>query len=215
MDLSTRPFRYSDPEALELSGTMRLQFLEDMALFEDYDPALDSGFATAWEAAIKACFDHDSHELMQERLGEYTLVLEGAVAQGSAAMADLRYFAQLAFGKTPQLAVFQFGQHDHVRRRTMAYPIYLRVQHGLALDHAAQLTAKGMTPAQIAALDAAATAITDAELVQERFKREILQATIQRNDLYSTMWGFPQAVNAAADVIFAAQPTKRGLYRLG
>jgi hypothetical protein len=129
-------------------------------------------------------------------------------------MVDLRFFAQKAFGTRGYYKVFNFKLHDRMTRQPANYIIYLKVQHALALQFASQLSAKGMTPVQMAAIATAADQLAAAELAQELFKRERLRLTVERKDLMARICAPVQALHRTAEVIYANDDRMRRKFDL-
>ena len=210
-----RPFNLPDAEALTFSSAMVKVFEVHAAAFVALDPMFGGTFVAEWKAAIAACYAHDTDELMRDRLIEKSEQVEAAVRQGMLAMSDLRYFASKAFAPNGLYKVFHFKEHDQMRQRSAWYPIYLHTQHSLALRYATELQAKGMTPAQMAALATAAEAVRTADLALQLQKRDRTEATVLRLALMAKLWSFVQKVNAAAQVVFVDDPVKRALFNVG
>ncbi len=213
-EFNDRPYRITDAAALTRSSMRQRVFLEYMADFVAFDPDFDAPFAQDWAAAIELGLMQPTDETNMDQQGIHTADVNTAVKQARSTMADLRFFAQKAFGTRGLYTVFNFKVHDRMTRQPASYVIYLRVQHQLALEFATQLTAKGMTPAQIAAIATAADQLQEAEVAQEKFKRTRLHLTLIRKDVMARMYSFDQRVNRAAEVIYGEDELKRGLFRL-
>ena len=213
-EFNDRPYRITDAAAVQNSTVRQKLFTEYMADFVDFDPDFDTPFAQNWTDAINLAVAQYTDETTMDQLSGYTADLNTAVKQARSTMADLRFFAQKAFGTRGMYTVFNFKVHDRMTRQPANYVIYLKVQHALAVEFATELTNKGMTPAQIAAIATAADLLQTAEVAQEKFKRTRLHRTLIRKDVMARMYSFDQSVNRAAEVIYAEDEVKRGLFRL-
>jgi hypothetical protein len=213
-ELNDRPYRISDAAAVTHSARRQTLFVQHMADFVAFDPDFDTPFAQNWKDAIELGLNQPTDETNVDQQTIHTTHVSTAIKQGRSTMADLRFFAQKAFGTRGLYTVFNFKAHDRLTRQPANYIIYLRVQHALALEFAPQLTAKGMSPAQIAAIATAADQLQTAEVAQEKFKRTRLHLTLIRKDVMARMYSFDQRVNRAAEVIYGEDETKRGLFRL-
>ncbi|MCF8256700.1 MAG: hypothetical protein K9J06_04055 [Flavobacteriales bacterium] len=213
-ELNDRPYRITDAASVQNSTVRQKLFTEYMADFMDFDPDFDTPFAQNWTDAINLAVAQYTDETTMDQLSGYTADLNTAVKQARSTMADLRFFAQKAFGTRGMYTVFNFKVHDRMTRQPANYVIYLKVQHALAVEFATELTNKGMTPAQIAAIATAADLLQTAEVAQEKFKRTRLHRTLIRKDVMARMYSFDQSVNRAAEVIYAEDEVKRGLFRL-
>lgn len=210
-----RPYDMTDPEAMTHCSAMLVAFEARQAQFAAHDPLFGGSYAADWKAAIDLCYATATDEAMQDLQRSHTQAVEGAQAQATTAMADLRYFAQRAFGSGGYYKAFRFADHARMRQSTPHYVLYLRTQYALAQELQAPLSAKGMTPAHMAALSTAADALAATDLAQELHKRRRMLGTVDRHDRLCAMWLFAQQANAAADVIYAQQPEVRGLFGLG
>ena len=209
-----RPYRLPDADMLTFARAKLRVFEAHAADFIALDPVFGSTFATQWEAAIDACYAHPTDELMLDGLRHRSEEVTTATRAAAQTVADLRYFASRAFGTEGLYRVFHFHEHDRMRQRTAWYTLYLQTQHTLAVRYATELQAKGMTPAQIAAIAAAANQLAAAELAQETFKRERLRRTVQRKDVMAAMWAYLQQVHRAAQVIYAEDEVMRNIFAL-
>jgi hypothetical protein len=209
-----RSYKQPDSELLTRSSAMQLAFVARQADFVAHDPMFGGSYGTDWSTAISACYAFESDEAMLDLLQSRTQAVDEACGQAHTALTDLRYFAQKAFGSSGYYKAFQFGAHNKVRQSAPAYVLYLRTQHALALQLAPQLTAKGMTPAHMAALQTAADQLAATDLAQELHKRQRILATAQRLALFTALYSIAQQVNAAAEVIYADDAANRGVFAL-
>lgn len=213
-EMNDRPYRMEDVEAITTAMMRRERFLDHQADFIAYDPDFAPPFADDWQTVIDLGIEQDSDENIVAEQADLTKVVNEAIQQGRASMVDLRFFAQKAFGTKGYYRVFNFKAHDRMTRQPANYIIYLRVQHALALQFATQLSAKGMTPAQMAAIATAADQLAAAELAQELFKRERLRLTVVRKDVMARIWAPVQSLHRTAEVIYANNDLLRGRFSL-
>lgn len=213
-EFNDRPYRITDAAAIKNSTLRQRLLTEYMADFVAFDSDFDTPFAQDWADAIELALNQSTDETIMDQMGIHTADVNTAIKQARSTMADLRFFAQKAFGTKGLYKVFDFKLHDRMTRQPANYVIYLRVQHALAVEFAPQLSAKGMTPAQITAIASAAEQLQTAEVAQEKFKRTRLHLTLVRKDVMARMYGFDQSVNRAAEVVYAEDEVKRNLFRL-
>jgi hypothetical protein len=214
MPTEDRPYRISDPHAIELCDTLVRIYADHMVELAAIDPDFDAAFATAWKAATDALLRHPSYALTLDLLAVHSAALNETMARGSKAISALRYYAQQAFGANGIFRSFRWDRNQVLRKRPTEYAVYLRKMHRTATVHLAALQAKGLTAAHMQELVDAADAILAAELDQEAYKDEIIHLTYQRTQLSRAMWAYAQKVNAAAEVAFASEPVKRALFNL-
>jgi|GEM_PF-797937 len=202
-EMNERPFRMPDVDAWSIARRRHDSFLEHQADFIAFDPDFAPPFATDWIAIIDSMIGLDEDKYIVMNQSELTTAVTEAIRQARSSMVDLRFFAQKAFGTRGYYKVFNFKLHDRMTRQPANYIIYLKVQHALALQFAAQLSIKGMTPVQMAAIATAADQLAAAELAQELFKRERLRLTVERKDLMYRIWAPVQSLHRTAEVIYA------------
>jgi hypothetical protein len=214
--ITDRPFRVSDAQAIELSQVRQRLYEKNRAEFEGFDSLqFNPAFEAAWLAANDAATRCPTDEYTRDVLQGHTDKVMAAMDMGHAAINDLRYYAQQAFDGTDTYHVFHFAQQGKVRANSTAYVLYLQVQHRVAQMYWAELSAKGMGAGHLAALETASTAIAQADLDQELYKRQRTANTAERKRLMHVMWGFVQAANAAANIIYSSDPVKRALFNVG
>lgn len=213
-EIDDRPYRMPDQYAISLALALQNIFLEYQADFIAYDPDFAPPFADDWKALLNLGFELNKDEWVLEDQADRTTAVNTAIQLGRSSMVDLRFFAHKAFGTKGYYKVFSFKAHDRTTRQPANYIIYLRVQHTLALQYATQLSAKGMTPVQMAAIATAADQLAAAELAQELFKRERLRQTVERKDLMARIWEPAQRLHRTAAVIYADDKHLRGKFDL-
>jgi len=211
----TRPYSHSDAQALTIAARLCKVYEEFMPEFETHDPDLGTDFRDAWQQAIEDATNMPTDETTVDDQQISAAATEEAMAACAAAVRDLRYYASLAFKEKDDLNVFGFERLSKLRHAPANYAVAVRTMHLLALDHAAELAAKGMTPAHTQALPDTANALTDAEVQHEYKKRIRLRITVQRKRAFIHMWSFVQRIQLAADVVFAEDEVKRGVFVAG
>jgi hypothetical protein len=207
-----RPYTYTDPEAIQRCESMLLAFDDHMADFQALDPSFDATFRNDWRAAIDACIAYPTDESTLDLQKGHGQTINEAMEQCRLALADLRYYANKAYGTKGRYRVFGFERHNKLRGSTANYAVFMHTQHRLALRFQPDLAAKGMTALQIHALLITATALWDAEVGQETFKRERILHTVERSEAFRHLWSFVQRLQHAADAIFENDAVGRGLF---
>jgi hypothetical protein len=209
---NTRPYSHTDARALTIASRMCKVYEEFLPDFEAYDPDLGPAFRDAWLQAIEDALTMPTDETTVDDQQISAAVTGEQMAACAAAVRDLRYYASLAFTAKDDLRVFGFERLVKFRYAPAHYAVAVRTMHLLALDHASELTAKGMTPAHTQALLDTANALTDAEVQHEYKKRVRTRLTAQRKRAFLHMWSFVQRIQLAADVLFAEDEVKRGVF---
>ena len=208
----TRPYHCTDPEAIQRCESMLLAYDDHMAAFQALDPEFDATFRNQWRAAIDAALQQPTDESTLDLQKGHGQHIDQSMEQCRLALADLRYYAHKAYGTKGRYKVFGFERHSGLSGSTANYAVFMFTQHRLALGFQADLMAKGMTAAQIDALQMAATALWDAEVGQETFKRQRSLHTVVRSEAFHGMWSFVQRLQHAADAVFENDAVLRGLF---
>lgn len=213
-NLLKRPYPMSDADALTESERMRLSFLDHRTDFETFDSLFDATYASDWRNALDGAMGQVPDDSNKGQLQILTNGIDQRMEQCRLALKDLRYYADLAFEGDDRLTVFGFERANRTRSNPAHHAVVMRTMHRLALHFAPQLTAKGMTAAQIQALSDTATALLDAETEHELYKRMRVLATVERKEAFIGMWAFAQRVMRAAEVVYVQMAELRGLFRV-
>jgi len=213
-NLLKRPYVLSDGDALALSERMRLTFMDNRADFESFDALFDATYAADWRTALDQAMTHVTDDSNVGHMQMLTNAIDQRMDACRLALKDLRYYADLAFEGDDRLAVFGFERASRTRSNPASHAVLMGTMHQLAVHFAPQLTAKGMSPVQIAALQTTATALLTAETDHELYKRMRVLATIERKESYIRMWSFPQRVMRAAEVVYAQVVELRSMFRI-
>ncbi len=203
-----------DIATLEQAKVKRLHVEKRLSAFTAFDPSLDNAWLTIWQNEIKAFEIKDNDETYMDQMTIYTAEIKSETEKCLKALRDLRYYAGLAFGKRARYKSFGFNRMTRVAQSTPAFLVFMKVNHRLAISVQAQLIAKGMTAPQIDNINTVATALAEAELLQEQHKRNRLTATEERVESINRLWEFMSRASRAADVIFADDETVRALFYL-
>lgn len=211
----TRPYVLSDQEATERCGTASVALNSHLAAFAAELPEFTPAYVADWRAQILAAQEFPTEEYNDDRSILLHNAVNDAVKAASAAVHPIRFFAHDAFGPAGYYRAFRFKEFNAQRSKPSALVTYLRALHRTAIKHQVALTAKGMTPAHLTALTAAATALATAEEEHEYFKNEKMAMAYERGQLHTAMWRTFQQVSRAADLVFMNDPIKRALFNVG
>ncbi len=203
-----------DVATLAQSKVKRLHVEKRLIDFTSFDPSLNGAWLTTWQNEINAFERMDTDETYLDQLTIYTATIKTETEKCLKALRDLRYYSGLAFGKQARYQSFGFSRMTRVAQSTPSFLVFMKVNHRLALLVQPELTAVGMTAAQIDNLNTAAIALADAELLQELHKRNRLTATEARVENINRLWEFMSRASRAAEVIYASDNDLRALFFL-
>jgi len=213
-DFSYRPYTITDSEAITTSDRIKGHFADHQPDFLALDPDHDATFLANWETAttnaLRCPTDETTVDLQQHANAQVAQRMDDC----RKALNDLRYYADMAFGKVDMYAVFGFERNERTRHSPANHVVLMLSMHRMAQRLSTELMFQGMTPAQIQALQDTAMALLDAEANHEDHKRLRVMATVQRKLIFLRMWDFVQRVLRAAEVVFSDDGVKRGLFRV-
>lgn len=215
MSVNQRPYTTSDAEAVERCGIATVTLTNHLAAFAAELAEFTPAFVSAWRAQVLAAQQFPSEEYTDDQSRMLRNAVNDAVKGATSAVTPIRFFAHEAFGKGGYYRSFRFSEFNAQRSKPSALVTYLRALHRTAIKHQVALTAKGMTPAHLTALTAAATALATAEEEHEYFKNEKMAMAYERGQLHTAMWRTFQQVSRAADLVFMNDPIKRALFNVG
>jgi hypothetical protein len=210
-----RPYSFNDAKALTIAARLCRLYEEQITAFEELDPDLGTDFRDDWQQAIDTAMNIPTDETTVDNQQISAALLAESLDQCAATVRDLRYYANRAFKGKDEFNVFGFSRLSRMRHAPANYAVAVRTMHLLAMDHTAELTAKGMTPAQIQALLDTAIALTDAEVQHELKKRHRVRTTLLRKRAFEHVWSFVQRIQLAADVLYAEDEVVRGVLAVG
>ncbi len=202
-----------DSEAIETASVMLQHYQDHEADFTAFDAQFGPAWQSAWQQAIDLAVQQPTDEKILDELNQLTGKVDEESEAGLNALDDLKYYVQKAFGAdSPQLKTLNFGHPSNLKRTPSRLVVKLLVAHALAQQWQADLTAAGMTAAQISNLQTRADELLDAEKEQELFKRQRVLRTAQRVRALNDMWSYVRQVMDAAAIIYREQPEVKKLF---
>ena len=213
--IAARAYTFEDSLALSDSKVFRKLFMENMADFTPFDPGLNAGFATGWQAAINLAEQQKTDETISDQLQQHTTKVAAQDKICYEAANGVKYYIKKAFG-VDETKWKEFGFHlvHRTRQTTDKFITWMKVLHNQAAKYKPELMAADMPEPEIDSLLPKANTLETANLEQETFKRERLALTQQRVLAYNALWEFAQTVSSAADNVYSEDEVKRGLFRL-
>jgi hypothetical protein len=206
----------TDAEAIQNASVYKRVATDHWAALQAFDPSFDATFATDWQLAIDAAISIPTDESTVDLLAGFTKTVADRTEECIDAVRDLRYYAAKAFSKTSEeWAYLNLKGLSKARASSSKLAVYMFVLHRAATTLAAALTAVGMQPAQITALQSTAQNLLQADIDQEHHKHVRLGLTRQRVAKVNHLWSFCRQVNAASKTVFANDPTLLSLFELG
>ncbi|KAA9338330.1 hypothetical protein F0P96_05710 [Hymenobacter busanensis] len=210
-----RLFTESDAAMRSRMRTMHGHYLTDAAAFAAFNPALGGTFGADWLTAIDTADLAPNVDARRGELREDTAAVGSGMEQAKRVAQQVFYYVEQAFPKNKG-RLSQYGKDRYAKAATDSEEMRL------LLDMAAQaaerdkteLAAHGFGPQQLADLKALATRLDAVDTAQEMQKGTNQEGTDDYVRLQNAAFGFGQQLNKAAKLAFAADATKRQLYRL-
>ncbi len=199
----SRAFKLTDSEAIQAATVMLEHYKEHEADFTAFDAQFGPAWQSGWQQAIDLALQQPTDEKTLDELNQLTEKVDEKSEAGLNALDDLRYYTQKAYGtESPELKALKFGKPSRLKREPSRLVVKLLVAHALAQQWQADLTAAGMTAAQINNLQTRADELLNAEKEQELFKRQRVLRTAQRVKALNDMWAYVRQVMDAAGIIY-------------
>jgi len=207
-------FRIEPAKAIQQAKVSLKHFKDHLSTFSAFDADFNAAFIADMEAAIAAAEQHPTDETVRDQLQGFSKKVKQETAHCDGTAADVRFYVDKAFPQDEtMLGEFGYRALRNTRPNTPAFIIWMKVLHSRAVKYQTPLTDNGMTAADIAAILTRAQALEQAELNQEMFKRERLQLTAQRTQLYNAMWRHVTLIEQAARRIYAGNDEMLSLFK--
>jgi len=200
--------KFTDTELGEKCRTWIYVFKEYLADFQAFDPDLNLAFAQTWLDVVEQFEGHQSDENTLDELQQYTVNLDNALNTLLDKVHSLEYFVDQLYEATP----YRKKELNFTTIKRMRYSkhadmlIACQVLLAEATELQAGLSAVGMPPTLLPALEVAIQTTHNCMLQQERFKITRLRLTTQRIEIVNRLYTLHRTVARAAQVIFAHQP---------
>lgn len=195
--------------------TMHGHYLTDAAAFAALNPTLGGPFGASWLAAIDAADKAPNADVRRGELSEDTAAVGSGMERARRTVQSVFYYVEQAFPNNKG-RLNQYGKDRY--RDAYNDPEEMRALLDMATQAAerdqAELAAKGFSAQALADLKALADQLDQIDTTQEMQKGTNQEGTDTYVQLQNVAFGFGQQLNKAAKVVFAADDTKRRLYRL-
>lgn len=213
----SRNFNVPAGEMLTQSRAVRQLFIDDKALFAGLDADFNDPFAADWLASIEASEGYQTGEQREDAQMILTDQVLGDLKAARSAYKTAKFFVEKAFADQPSvLRLFGLDDFEEARDSQSKMATFLGTLHANCMSpvYNPALTAAGMTPAHIMAIQDAKNNFATENQTQDAFIMKTQVATRERDNQYNATFEFWQKVNRASKVIFEDDPLKLNLYLL-
>ncbi|MCG3164428.1 MAG: hypothetical protein POELPBGB_00182 [Bacteroidia bacterium] len=200
---NTRIFKVTDNNMLQYAKALRLIFMEDQAAFVLRDPDFATPYETNWDGLITTAESHPTDEQVDDLLTQKTNDVEAQMRLCRNKWMDTKPFIKKAFPNNPTIwNEFGFNDYKDVDHSQAGLIKFMRLVHLTAVKYTAQLTAVNYTIAMIAEIETLRAALSLANDLQEKFKKDIPVLTQQRVDKHNAVYTVCQTVCETGKLIF-------------
>ena len=208
-----RVYAMSDAEALSLEKTIRSCFLQDQADFAAFDARFSTPYETDFLNDITAAEEEAADNNILTQQSGLTAEVEKWIEASKKSFQSSKYFIEQAFpSNTAVHKEFGYGDYEKARKSQVKMIQFMKQFHKTAVKYSTQLIAKGYAQAKIDEIDSIKTALDEANLKQEAFKKDRTVFTQERVGKMNTAWKRMQDVCNAAKNIYAENYAKYSRY---
>jgi len=208
----TRKFKITDANLLQYAQVMRRFFVQDQALFADFDASLTLQSAAKLQDTVDEV-TLMSDDKMKAILNVHTSTVEKQVKSSKKVVKQVRYFARKAFQNKPStLGMFGFQLFLSAQRSQARLSKYMKQLHETTMTYENKLRAVGATNKLFTSVASEANLLANSDHNQEMFKLTRVNTTLERIKMLNEIWTFIQRVEEVASFIFEDNIAKRRLY---
>jgi len=202
-ELLKRIFNITDNYMLQYAKALRLIFLDDQAAFALRDLDFANPFETAWDGLITTAESHPTDEQVDDLMTQKTADVEEQMRLCRNKWMDTKPFVKKAFPNKPTIwNEFGFNDYQNVDHNQAGLIKFLRLAHLTAVKYSVQLIAVNYTQLLIDELETLRAALSLANDLQEKFKKDIPVLTQQRVDKHNDVYAVCQRVCETGKLIF-------------
>ena len=215
MEPIVRKFNVAVAILIEFTGKVLDYLTEDLTLFTDYDPDLNSDKKLQLKTLYDSAHTCGTDEVETGKVTKLTENLTEELKHCKSIITDVHYFAKKKFGKSPAI-LKQFGFNNY-RKATNNQPkmvLYMNEIAATVEKYKTELIAAGLKETVIASIKPAATAYEKCNIDQETGKGYRTLSTEERTVLHNSIYDILSDFSDAAKIIFAGNALKRKRYVL-
>ncbi len=213
--MAERNFRLKDSELLEFGDTTVAHLKQDINQFTTFDAKLNNTFIAQLEQKVVLGYKEGGDELNVAQLQEKTEAVDIAMQDCRAYFKRLKYWVLDAFPSQKAIQKqFGVGRYRNITGNQTKMIQFMEGLTDTIAQHCTTLEAVG-TPKEILNQPVTlANALREANKIQELKKGTRTVDTEGRVELLNDLYAILRKINAAADIVFEDEPSKRELYRI-
>ena len=210
-----RQYDQPDSEMRQRMRTMHGHYLNDLAAFTAFNPALTAAFGTQWAAALDAADQATSGTTLRGDLREDTQTVETLMDHARTQVQQLFYYVEQAYpNNAGRLDQYGKAQYPGARQKHDKMRALLSAALASATRDQAALAPHGFGPDKLAALAQVTQDLERADTDQEIRKGTNTEGSDEYVRRQNAAYAFGQQVSRAAKIVFASDAVKQRLYRL-
>ena len=215
MSLNDRLFKMPEAKLLEHAEVVARMYPTDVVNFTAFDSTFTPEYETSIKNAINAVTALKSDQVIIDEMAECTQDVLNAMATCNTDYKTVAYFVRKAF-KNNKAVQNQFGFNDieKVRQSQPRMILFMEEHAGTATDHKAELVAEGCNEVLIDKLLVDAQNLKEANIKQEKFKKERGVITQERVKLLNGVYLLVKPINDIAQIIYSDNPAQLAKYSL-
>lgn len=215
--IAVRQYTMEDEQMQTRATTMHGNAVNDMADFNLKFPWFDGTFLASVETDITTAMAFQTDDMVVDAIKVLTEDVRTSMNEGMRALDSLDVYARLAYPDSPARQRV-FGQDNWVKARNDQQKMVNALEHAFLYanqnPYLTNLTAKGMDPADIAALETIAQNIQLKDKMQEAAKSNRPVTTEDRINLNNVVWSRMQVIATCAELVYRDDAAKLAQYRL-
>ncbi len=215
MPINDRLFKIQEAKLLQHAEVVARLYPTDVVDFSALDSTFTAEYGTTIKDAINAVTALKSDQVIIDEMAECTQDVLNAMATCNTDYKTVAYFVRKAF-KNNKAVQNQFGFNDieKVRRSQPRMVLFMEEHAGTATDHKAELMAEGCNEVLIDKLLVGAQNLKEANIKQEKFKKERGVITQERVNRLNNVYLLVKPINDIAQIIYSDNPAQLAKYSL-
>ncbi len=215
MSKNERLFAVSDADMIEHADTVKATLPEDIGDFTAFDNTLSAEYPATIGTAIDNVLSVKSDQVIIDEQVEKTQNLNEALGECSNAFRTIAFFTRKAFDGNTAVQN-QFGLNDirKVRNNQAKMVLFMDSLAQTAQKYQAELVAAGCNEAIITSLPDKADALRQANMEQEKFKKDRGLYTQERVEKLNELYKLLVPISEIAQIIYSDDPARLERYLL-
>ena len=215
MSENVRVYNIPDADLQQAGELMVVALPDDNAAFTAFDSTITATYPASIRAALDQAKEVETNEKVVQELADLTAKLNEAHQNCYTAFLTIAYFVRKAFDKNPAMQK-KFGLVE-IRKAQGVQTRFIRFMQDLAKvaeQNKDALILAGCSPATIAGLTALAKALLDADVAQEKFKKDRGILTQDRIGYLNELYNLLKPIDEVAQIIYRNDAARMAKYML-